>query len=79
MSSTKNCKPYLQNKAFRDEVFRYIAGTIEGLGAKSLIVGRYVDHVHLLVRIPAKECVSKLVGQTKSSTSLHINSNSNQI
>ncbi|MFN9851134.1 MAG: IS200/IS605 family transposase [Planctomycetota bacterium] len=77
--STKNRKPYLQNKAFREDVFRYVVGTIEGLGAKSLIVGGYVDHVHLLVRIPAKECVSKIVGQTKSSTSLHINSNSNQI
>ena len=77
--STKNRKPYLQNKEFREEVFRYLAGTIEGLGAKSLIVGGYVDHVHLLVRVPAKECVSKIVGQTKSSTSLHINSNSNQI
>ena len=77
--STKNRKPYLQNKEFREEVFRYLAGTIEGLGAKSLIVGGYVDHVHRLVRVPAKECVSKIVGQTKSSTSLHINSNSNQI
>ena len=60
--STKNRKPYLQNKEFREEVFRYLAGTIEGLGAKSLIVGGYVDHVHLLVRVPAKECVSKIVG-----------------
>jgi REP element-mobilizing transposase RayT len=77
--STKNRKPYLQNKEFREEVFRYLAGTIEGLGAKSLIVGGYIDHVHLLIRIPTKECVSKLVGQLKSSTSLHINSNSNQI
>jgi putative transposase len=77
--STKNRKPYLQNREFREEVFRYMAGTIEGLGAKSLIVGGFIDHAHLLTRIPAKECVSKFIGQLKSSTSLHINSNSNRI
>jgi putative transposase len=77
--STKNRKPYLQRKELRDEVFRYMAGTIEGLGSKSLIVGGYIDHAHLLLRIPAKESVSKFIGQLKSSTSLHINSTSQQI
>lgn len=71
--STKNRKPYLKDDKFRDEVFAYMAGTIKNLGGFAIKIGGYHDHVHLLVRIPAKLAVSDLVGRFKASTSKHIN------
>jgi len=77
--STKNRKPDLENDHFREKVFAYMAGTARKLEGFALKVGGYYDHVHLLVRIPAKIAVSKFVGQLKASTSKHINETSGLI
>ncbi len=77
--STKNRKPYLKNDAFRESVFAYVAGTSKNLGGFALNVNGYFDHLHLLVRIPAKIAVSKFVGELKANTSKHINETSGLI
>ena len=51
--STKNRKPYLTD-GFREQVFAYMAGAAKQLDGFALKIGGYDDHVHLLVRIPAK-------------------------
>ncbi|MBL8889343.1 MAG: transposase [Planctomycetaceae bacterium] len=54
-------------------------GACENLGSFALIVNGYVDHAHLLVRIPAKIAVAEFVGKLKSNTSKHINDTSGLI
>lgn len=77
--STKNRKPYLANEEKRREVFGYMAGVAKNLGGFALKIGGWVDHVHLLVRIPAKVSVSDFVGRLKASTSKHVNETSGQM
>jgi putative transposase len=77
--STKNREPYLTNEDFRAKVFAYLAGIAENLDGFALEVGGWIDHVHLLVRIPAKTAVSDFVGRLKSNTSKHVNQTSGLI
>ena len=77
--STKNRKAYLSREDFRNKVFAYMAGTSSELGGFAIKVGGYVDHVHLLLRIPAKIDVSSFVGKLKANTSKHINDTSGVI
>ena len=74
--STKNRKPMLERESFRESVFAYLAGTSKALGGFALIVGGYIDHVHLLVRIPAKIALANFVGELKANCSKHINQTS---
>jgi REP element-mobilizing transposase RayT len=76
--STKNRRPWLTD-GFREEVFAYMAGICKELGGFALIIGGFVDHAHLLVRIPARLSVSEFVGTLKSNTSKHINETSGLI
>ncbi|MEM1304166.1 MAG: IS200/IS605 family transposase [Planctomycetota bacterium] len=71
--STKNRQPFLRENAFREHAFAYMAGTIKNLGGYALQIGGWVDHAHLLVRIPAKIAVSDFIGKVKANTSKHIN------
>lgn len=53
-----------------------MAGICKNLEGFALEIGGWIDHVHLLVRIPAKVSVSDFVGRLKASTSKHINEES---
>ena len=75
--STKECRPFLQDDRFRDEVWAYMAGTAKNLDGFAVRIGGYQYHAHLLVRIPAKTAVSEFVGKLKANTSKHINETSN--
>ena len=70
--STKGRKRLL-NDGIRDHVFAYMAGICKNLDGFALEVSGFYDHVHLLVRIPAKIAVSDFVGKLKANTSKHIN------
>lgn len=70
--STRKRQPVLID-GFREHVFAYLAGIATNLEGFALRVGGYYDHVHLLVRIPAKLAVSDFVGTLKSNSSKHIN------
>jgi len=56
-----------------------MAGIAKNLDGFALEINGWVDHVHLLVRIPAKTSVSDFVGRLKASTSKHINETSGLI
>lgn len=73
--STKNRQHWLTD-GFRESVFAYMAGVVKNQGGFAIRIGGYFDHVHLLVRIPAKLSVSDFVGTLKSNTSKHINDTS---
>ena len=53
-------------------VFSYLAVSIEGLGHKSIIVNGMPDHVHILISIPPKYAVSKVVGFIKGKSAIMI-------
>ena len=76
--STKNRKAILTD-GFREEVFAYMAGTCEKLEGTAIKIGGFYDHVHLLVRIPAKIAIASFVGALKCNTSKHINETSGKI
>ena len=66
----------LIDKSWREDLFRYITGVVQGHGQKILAVGGVEDHVHfffgydnLMVKIP------DLVRETKKATNKWINDN----
>lgn len=77
--STKERRPLLKDDDLRESVWRYMAGTVTNLEGHALRRGGYIDHAHLLVRIPAKIPVASFVGRLKASTSKHINEQSKAI
>ena len=56
-----------------------MAGTCKEIGGFAVKVGGFYDHVHLLVRIPAKVSVSSFVGRLKANTSKHVNETSGKL
>jgi putative transposase len=60
-------------KSWRDDLHKYIAGTITGIGAKTLAVGGWLDHVHILFGLPVDKKISDLLGAVKASSSKWIN------
>jgi REP element-mobilizing transposase RayT len=66
--STKNRDPLIAG-AWRAKLFGYLAGTIEGLGARCEIVGGMEDHVHLLVRLRATHTLADFMRELKKASS----------
>ncbi len=77
--STKERRPLLRDDNFREGVWRYMAGIANNLEGHALRVGGYIDHAHLLLRIPSKVAVAEFVRQLKASTSKHINEEKNAL
>jgi putative transposase len=70
--STKGRKALLK-KAWREDVFRYMAGIINNLGATSMIVNGVDDHVHILFRMKPHLNQSEIVQKVKANSSRFIN------
>ncbi len=66
--STKNRKPYLQTKR-RETMLEYLGGTVKGLNAVPMIIGGWVDHVHLLVKLRTTHRLSDFMRELKACTS----------
>lgn len=60
-------------KEWRDELHQYISGIIKGLGATSLAVGGWNDHVHIFFGLPVTRSIADLVGAIKANSSKWIN------
>lgn len=73
--STKNRKPYLQAET-RPKIFEYLDGTVKGLNGIPLIIGGWVDHVHLLVKLSTQHRLSDFMRDLKAGTSKHFNESS---
>lgn len=59
--------------SWRDNLHQYIAGIIAGKGAKSLAVGGWKDHVHILFGMPVTTSIADFVGAVKASSSGWVN------
>jgi REP element-mobilizing transposase RayT len=63
----------LMDKAWRDELHKYIAGIINGKEQKSIIVNGVADHIHVFVGLRPSMAVSDLVRDIKNNSSNFIN------
>jgi REP element-mobilizing transposase RayT len=70
--STKDRRPFLQDRALGDEMHAYLGGILSKLGCQPIIVGGVEDHVHLLCAL-ARTCnPADLVKEVKRGSSLWI-------
>ena len=60
-------------KEWRDDLHQYISGIITNKGAKSLAVGGWKDHVHILFGMPVTTCIADFMNIVKSNSSKWIN------
>lgn len=60
-------------KDWRDNLHQYISGIITKKGAKSLAVGGWKDHVHILFGMPVTTCISDFMSAVKASSSAWVN------
>jgi REP element-mobilizing transposase RayT len=58
---------------WKDELYRYIAGTIKSMGHKSIIINGASDHVHCFIGLNPNIAISDLVKGIKSNSSRFIN------
>jgi len=70
--STKERRPLLRDRAFREEMHRYIGGILNGLDCPPIIVGGVEDHVHLLCVLSRTCAPADMVKEVKRSSSLWI-------
>ena len=66
--STKERVAFI-NSDWRDELHRYMGGTVAGMGGVALNVGGVDDHVHLLLGLKPTHAISDVVRELKSGSS----------
>ena len=69
--STKERAPII-DRPWRDRLFEYLGGTVNGLGGFTQGVGGVADHVHLLVGLKATHCLSDFMRELKKASSLWV-------
>ena len=77
--STKDRRPYLHDRALRDEMHAYLGGILSNLGCQPIIVGGVADHVHLLSTLARTSTPADMVKEIKRSSSLWVKSKSPQL
>lgn len=65
--STRNRIACLDNR-WRDKLWTYMAGTINGLGGYARNVGGWKDHVHILADLKPSQTVADLMREVKKSS-----------
>lgn len=60
-------------KEWRDDLHRYISGIIANKGGKSLAVGGWQDHVHILFGMPVTSSIAEFMSAVKANSSKWIN------
>jgi putative transposase len=63
----------LLQKAWREKVFKYIAGIIKGKNQKTIIVNGVSDHVHVFIGLKPAMNIADLVRDIKNNSSNFIN------
>ena len=63
----------LLTKDFRDDVHKYISGTIKNLGGTPLAVGGWLDHVHIFFGFPTTISIGEFIQKVKINSSGWIN------
>lgn len=70
--STKDRRPFLGDRAIREEMHRYLGGILAKLNCQPIVVGGVEDHVHLLCALARTSTASDMVKEVKRGSSLWI-------
>src|ERR1043166_4848925 len=70
--STKDRRPFLRERTFREELHRYLGGILANHDCQPIIVGGVQDHVHLLSTLSRTYTAAEMVKELKRSSSLWI-------
>ena len=65
----------LIEQSWESELYGYIWGKATALECIPHAIGGMPDHVHVVISIPPKLSVAKLIGQLKGASSYHVNEN----
>jgi REP element-mobilizing transposase RayT len=77
--STKDRRPFLRDRPFREELHRYLGGILANHGCQPLLVGGVEDHVHILSTL-ARTCqAAEMVKEVKRGSSLWLKSRSAEL
>lgn len=63
----------LIDRSWREELFKYVTGTIQNKRNKMIAIGGIEDHIHLLIGLSIIQSISDLVRDVKVSSTLFIN------
>jgi REP element-mobilizing transposase RayT len=66
-------RQHLVQKSWKDELYKYICGIVNGKGQKVYAIGGVSDHIHILISLKANIAVSDLVRDIKANSSKWIN------
>ena len=66
--STKDHAPLL-NAAVKEELTRYLGGTVKNLGGKALAINGTSDHMHMLVSMPTTMSPADMMREIKANSS----------
>jgi putative transposase len=72
--STKERRPFLRDKALREELHRYMGGILTKHDCQPLIVGGVEDHVHILSTLSRTLEAAEMVKEVKRGSSLWLKS-----
>jgi REP element-mobilizing transposase RayT len=74
--STKDRRPFLRDKALREELHRYLGGTLTNLDCQPIIIGGVEDHVHILSTLSRTGTAAEMVKEVKRGSSLWLKTKS---
>jgi REP element-mobilizing transposase RayT len=67
--STKHRTGWLQDKAVRDSLCAYIAGTLKDIDCPAIVINGVEDHLHILCAMSRTITIAKLVEEAKTESS----------
>jgi putative transposase len=74
--STKDRRPFLADRAIRNEMHQVLGGICNDQGSSVLIVGGAADHVHILCRLGKASSPADLIKELKRQSSLWVKTKS---
>ena len=74
--STKDRRPFLRDKKFREELHNYIGGILNRLDCQPVVVGGVEDHVHLLCALSRTCQASEMIKEVKRGSALWLKTKS---
>ena len=74
--STKERRPFLRDRALRDEMHRYLGGILSNLKCQPIIIGGVEDHVHILSTLARICSAAEMVKEVKRGSSIWIKTKS---
>jgi putative transposase len=77
--STKERRPFLRDKALREELHRYLGGIVSNHGCQPLLVGGVEDHIHMLSTLGRTCQAAELVKEIKRGSTLWLRTRSPQL